>query len=376
MRAVLAAALTALLVGGCVAVGDTAGARAARQLPVADLLLVGFPGTEVAGNEEVRALVCDVKVGGVILFERDAAARAPRNIVSPEQVARLTADLQALARGCAGRPLLIAADAEGGLVMRLSARVGYVPTLSHQELGETGDVARTALEAQRLGARLREAGINWNLAPVVDVAVNPSNPAVVTPGRTFGSDPEQVTAHARAFITGMRAAGILTTLKHFPGHGSSRVDSHLGFTDVTDTAEPDVELLPYRRLIKDGLADSIMPGHVFNRRLDPWHPASLSRATVTRLLRGRLGYTGVVVSDDLLMGAVTQHYSLEASALLALRAGVDVLLISQNSVKSEPRAAARVVSAIEQAIADWRLSRKAVRAALERVSALRARIAP
>ena len=377
MRVVLAAAVAALLVGGCASTADTAGPRKAQPpLRIADLLLVGFSGTEVAGNEELRALVCDVKVGGVILFERDVATRTPRNIVSPEQVARLTADLQALARSCAGRPLLIAADAEGGLVMRLSARVGYLPTLSPQELGDGGDVAQTELEAQRLGARLREAGINWNLAPVVDVAVNPTNPAVVTLGRTFGSDPEQVVAHARAFIAGMHAAGILATLKHFPGHGSSRVDSHLGFTDVTDTADLDVELLPYRRLIKEGLADSVMPGHVFNRTLDPWYPASLSRATVARLLRAHLGYKGVVVSDDLLMGAITQHYGLEESALLALRAGVDVLLISQNSVKNEPGAAARVVAAIEQALKEWRLSRKTVRAALERVAALRARLAP
>ena len=375
MRVVLAAAVAALLVGGCASTADTAGPRKAQPPPrIADLLLVGFSGTEVAGNEELRALVCDVKVGGVILFERDVATRTPRNIVSPEQVARLTADLQALARSCAGRPLLIAADAEGGLVMRLSVRAGYPPTPSHQELGDGGDVAQTELEAQRLGARLREAGINWNLAPVVDVAVNPTNPAVVTLGRTFGSDPERVVAHARAFIAGMHAAGILTSLKHFPGHGSSRVDSHLGFTDVTDTADLDVELLPYRRLIKEGLADSVMPGHVFNRTLDPWYPASLSRATVARLLRAHLGYKGVVVSDDLLMGAITQHYGLEESALLALRAGVDVLLISQNSVKNEPRAAARVVAAIEQALKEWRLSRKTVRAAIERVSALRARL--
>ena len=189
-----------------------------------DLLLVGFQGTEVAGNEELRALICDVRVGGLILFERDAATRAPRNIASAEQLARLTADAQALARRCAGRPLLVATDAEGGLVMRLSTRAGYAATPSAQELGESGDVAQTELDARRLGARLREAGINWNLAPVVDVAINPLNPAVVTLGRTFSSDPQQVIAQARAFIQGMHGAGVLTSLKHFPGHGSSRTD--------------------------------------------------------------------------------------------------------------------------------------------------------
>jgi beta-N-acetylhexosaminidase len=375
IRDLLVPLAAALLMAGCGALAGSA--HAARPaLPIAELLLVGFPGTEVEGNEELRALVCDVKVGGVILFERDVATRTPRNIVSPEQVARLTSDLQALAQRCVGRPLLIAADAEGGLVMRLSTRVGYLATPSHQELGDAGDTAQTELEARRLGARLREAGINWNLAPVVDVAVNPTNPAVVTLGRTFSSEPDRVIAHARAFITGMHAAGVLTTLKHFPGHGSSRVDSHLGFTDVTDTADLRVELAPYRALIKEGLVDSVMPAHVFNRNLDPWYPASLSRFTVNRLLRARIGFKGLVVSDDLLMGAITQHYGVEESAVLALGAGVDVLLVSQNSVRREARAAERVLAGIQQGLADGRLSRKTVQNALNRVRAFRMRLAP
>ncbi len=191
------------------------------SLPVAELLLVGFSGTEVAGNDEIRNLVCNVKVGGVILFERDVATGKPRNLVNPEQVRRLTTDLQALAIFCVGRPLFIAADNEGGRVTRLSPRLGFPPSPSAQELGESDDVDVTRAEARRMGAVLREAGINWNLAPVVDVALNPLNPAVVTLGRSFSSDPARVTAHARAFIEGMHEAGILTALKHFPGHGSS-----------------------------------------------------------------------------------------------------------------------------------------------------------
>ncbi len=132
---------------------------------------------------------------------------------------KLTGDLQELARQCAGRPLLIAVDAEGGQVMRLSTRLGYAQSPSPREMGQSGDVAFTELEARRIAVMLREAGINWNLAPVVDVAVNPLNPAVVVPGRTFSADPAEVIAHARAFIRGMRAEGILTSLKHFPGMG-------------------------------------------------------------------------------------------------------------------------------------------------------------
>jgi beta-N-acetylhexosaminidase len=341
---------------------------------VADLLLVGFRGTELEGNDDLRRLVCDVKVGGVILFEKDAATGLPRNIASPEQLARLTGDLQALARRCAGRPLFIAVDAEGGRVMRLSTQLGYLPTLSARELGDAGDVTLTELEARRMGAMLREAGINWNLAPVVDVAVNPLNPAVVALGRTYSADPEQVIAHARAFILGMREQGILTSLKHFPGHGSSQRDSHAGFTDVSGTADLSVELAPYRALITEGLADSVMTAHVFNRGLDPWNPATLSRYTVNRLLRRRLGYKGVVVSDDLLMGAIVKHYGLEEAAAKALAAGVDVLLISGNAPRGEQFAAERAVGAIDRAMATGLVSRKRVAEALRHVHALRARL--
>ena len=360
------------LTGACAAFA--ASKRPPPSLRVADLLLVGFRGTSVEDNEDVHRLVCRVKVGGVILFERDVATGQPRNLVSPEQVARLTTDLQALARQCAGRPLFIAIDAEGGEVNRLSPRLGYPPSLSARELGQSGDVAATEAEARRLATTLREAGVNWNLAPVVDVAINPLNPAVVALGRTYSADPEQVTAHARAFIKGMRAEGILTALKHFPGHGSSQRDSHAGFTDVTDTADLSAELLPYRLLIGQGLADSVMTAHVFNKGLDPWDPATLSRYTVDRILRRRFKYRGVVVSDDLLMGAIVKHYGLEEAAAKALNAGVDVLLVSGNAPKAEQLAAERVVASVNRAIATGLLSRKRVAEAIRRVDALRARL--
>lgn len=371
-RGALALLGLAALLAGCALVTPRAAPDPAR-LRIADLLLVGFTGTQVAGNEEIRRLVCDVKVGGLLLFERYTSGQ-PRNMVSPEQVSTLTRDLQALAARCTGRPLFIAVDAEGGRVMRLSPRLGYPPTLPARELGERDDPAFTEAEARRMGLMLREAGINWNLAPVVDVAVNPTNPAVVALGRTYSADPARVSAHARAFVEGMHEAGVLTALKHFPGHGSSRSDSHQGFTDVSDTARLSVELRPYRALIAAGLADSVMTAHVFNRGLDPWDPATLSRFTVRRVLRGWLHYDGVAVSDDLLMGAIAQHYGLEDAAVLALGAGVDVLLISQNTGRVDDRAAERVVAAITRAIAEGRLSETAVTTAVHRVDLLRARL--
>jgi beta-N-acetylhexosaminidase len=378
VRARLAALFFVLVVEGCAATSSSDGAarKPPPLLPLGELLLVGFGGTQVEGNDEVHSLVCDVKVGGLILFERDARSGDARNISSPEQVRQLTSDLQALAQQCTGRRLLIAADNEGGAVMRLSTRLGYLPTPPPQALGDAGDPAATALESRRMGATLREAGINWNLAPVVDVAVNPLNPAVVTLGRTFSSDPQQVIIQARAFIQGMHEAGVLTSLKHFPGHGSSRSDSHQGFVDVTDTADLKIELAPYEALIKEGLADSVMTAHVFNRGLDPWNPATLSRFTIKRYLRDKLGYKGLVVSDDLLMGAIRQQYGVEEASILALQASVDMLLISQNQGRVERGAAERVVTALRSAITTGRLSSKALTASIQRVRALRSRITP
>ncbi|MBI4246234.1 MAG: glycoside hydrolase family 3 protein, partial [Candidatus Rokubacteria bacterium] len=308
---------------------------------------------------EIERLLCQTRVGGVLLFAR--------NIVDADQVARLTARMRERARQCAGRPLLVAVDAEGGQVMRLGPAAGYTATLSAEELGGANDFALTELEALRIGQRLRAAGINWNLAPVVDVGYNPANPVIVGSGRSYSANPELVVGHARAFIRGMHAAGMLTALKHFPGHGSSYADSHLGFVDVTDTASPDLELLPYRVLIAERLADSVMTAHVFNRALDTRRPATLSPAAVTGLLRRDVGFDGLVVSDDLRMGAIEQHYGIAEAAVLAVAAGVDVLLVADDRLPDGGSAARVMLGALERALADGRLDLDRVAAALERV---------
>src|SRR5262249_36904620 len=190
----------------------------------------------------------------------------------PAAPARPPRPAPARARACTGRRLLVAIDAEGGSVMRLGPKVGYTPTLSAEELGQENDLVLTELEARRIATMLREAGITWNLAPVVDVGVNPANPVIVGRNRSYGDTAATVTDHARAFIRGMHEIGVLTTLKHFPGHGSSYTDSHQGFVDVTETANLDVELAPYRTLMGEHMVDAVMTAHVFNRSLDPRRP--------------------------------------------------------------------------------------------------------
>jgi beta-N-acetylhexosaminidase len=366
-RACLLAVLL-LVIAGC-----RSGADAARQDRTArvdarlgELLLVGFHGTSVDDNADVERLLCRVRVGGIILFAR--------NIVDAEQVARLTRALAERARECTGRPLLIAVDAEGGRVMRLGPGAGYAATLSHQDLGEANDLTQTELEARRIGTMLRDAGINWNLAPVVDVGYNPANPVIVGVGRSFGANPSRVAAQARAYVSGMHAAGLLTALKHFPGHGSSVADSHLGFVDVTDTASPELELAPYRILLAEGVVDSVMTAHVFNRRLDRRYPATLSPSTITGLLRRDLGWRGVVVSDDMRMGAIEQHYGLKDAVVRCVRAGVDVVLIADDRLPGGRSAAEQALEGLRKAVRRGKIPVGRVEEAVARIEGLRAKL--
>ena len=364
--AVAALGVVAAVLAGCRTVAPPDPARVtALSSDLGRLLLVGFRGTEADAEVDLDRLLCRVRVGGSLLFGR--------NIVDAAQVTRLTARIRERARLCGASRPLVAIDAEGGRVMRLGPAAGYTPTLSAEELGASHDFALTELEALRIGRTLRAAGVNWNLAPVVDVGYNPANPVIVGFGRSFNADPQLVAAQAGAWIRGMHAAGILTALKHFPGHGSSFGDSHHGFVDVTETADPDLELLPYRALIAEGLADSIMTAHVFNRRLDPRHPATLSAPTISGLLRGQLGFPGLVVSDDLRMGAIEQAYGMDHAALLALLAGVDMVLIADDRLPDGRSAAEVALAALQQALADGRLPLDRVMTALARVRALKTR---
>ncbi|PYM98094.1 MAG: glycoside hydrolase family 3 [Candidatus Rokuibacteriota bacterium] len=331
-----------------------------------ELLLVGFRGTEPAGNEDLDHLLCEAKVGGIILFAH--------NIVDHDQIARLTRAADERALACTGRRLLVAIDAEGGSVMRLGPKVGYTPTLSAEELGQRNDLVLTELEARRIGTMLREAGIRWNLAPVVDVGFNPANPVIVGRNRSYGDNAAMVIDHARAFIRGMHEAGVVTTLKHFPGHGSSFTDSHKGFVDVTDTANLDVELKPYRVLMAEQMVDTVMTAHVFNRSLDRRRPATLSRPTIDGLLRGELGWRGVVVSDDMRMGAIEQHYGLDDATILTLAAGVDVVLIAADHLPDGRSASTEALAAIRTALARGRLDPARIESALARIRQLKSRM--
>ena len=236
-----------------------------------------------------------------------------------------------------------------------------------------GAAAATGAAASASAEELHELGINWNLAPVVDVNVFPESPAIGALERSFSDDPDVVAAHARAFAEAHAAAGVISSLKHFPGHGSAVGDTHLGVTDVTASFVREDELAPYRRLIEDGYDDAVMTAHIVNRDLDPTgRPATLSTAIVTGLLREELGFKGVILSDDMQMGAIVEEYSLERTAVEAVKAGVDVILIA-NQLSDDTTEVYRVKQAILDAVADGEISEDRIYESVDRILELKRR---
>ncbi len=368
----MTAALAAVLVATA-AITDTPAVLPddlSRQ--AASMLLVGAPGDEAVPGGPFEELVCGLKVGGLILFDRDTGGRGePRNIRSRAQLAKLTRDLQALARRCGDAPLLLAADVEGGVVNRLAPLEGLETVPSAAELGR-GAPERTKAVAKRLGRAMALAGLNWDLAPVLDVNINPDSPAIGHWKRSFSDEPAVVARHARAFADGLYEEGVLSCLKHFPGHGSSKADTHRGAADVTDTAKPDLELAPYRLLIKEDMADCVMLGHLYNENLDDQDVVTFSSPVVTGLLRSDLGYDGIVLTDDLQMGAVAAEYPLEEAAVRAVAAGADILTLSNS--QRDASAAKRVHAALMAAIRSGRIPKRRVVEANVRIKRFKNRL--
>jgi len=293
----------------------------------AGMLMVGFKGDSVTADCDAARYVRDLHVGAIVLFDIDLTGDATlgsRNITSKQRLTRMTAQLQQWA----DYPLLIATDQEGGKVARLKPQYGFQPTVTAEYLGTVDNEDTTRHYAARLAREMREAGINVNLAPVVDV-LNHDCAAVGHFLRSFSTQPSVIARNAGWFIDESHRQGVLCTLKHFPGHGNAIDDSHYGFVDVTN-AWTTQELEPFKMLIDAGQADLIMTAHLFNRNIDDEYPATLSAKTINGLLRSEMGYDGVVVTDDLYMQAILNRYSVQQALELAINAGADLICVGNN----------------------------------------------
>lgn len=317
---------------------------------VGQLLMVGFHGTEL--SPAFIDWLQEYRPGGVILFSR--------NLVDPEQVARLT---NALHEQAPNPPLLIAIDQEGGRVSRVPPGFTIFPSASTVAACQAPDVAYSVAEVT--AKELRAVGINMNMAPVLDVNTNPANPIIGD--RAYGDQPEPVCRFGVAVMNGLLDNGVIPCGKHFPGHGDTLTDSHKGLpvVDADRARLEELELEPFRYAIHRGLP-TMMTAHVRYPAFDPAAPATLSRPILTDLLRHELGFEGVTMTDDMEMRAILDHGTVGEASVRALQAGADMVLLGH---QQERQTAA--VSAIEHALDRGELSLDTLTASVDRIHALK-----
>lgn len=301
------------------------------DIKIGQMLLIGFPKAQVDTLvlEEIRK----GKVGSLIIFEKNIPAK--NSFIA---LKRITWTYQQ----AAPIPLFISIDQEGGRVNRLKEKYGFPRSITAEAMGNGGTLDSVRFYGEATAATLAGLGINLNFAPVVDLASNPDNPIIARYGRAFSANEDTVALMAKEFIKAHRKFNVLTSLKHFPGHGSSKDDTHLGIADVTNTWEAR-ELKPYEALIDSGYADAVMTSHIVNKKLDAGgNPGTLSADILGGILRKQLHFHGVVFTDDMQMHAITKHYGLEDAIRMAIQAGVDIMTFSNNISGSDQRTVDKV----------------------------------
>ncbi|SFV51374.1 Beta-hexosaminidase [hydrothermal vent metagenome] len=336
---------------------------------IGQMLMVGFHGTSAPANSQICKDIKTYHIGAVILFDYNPVNKnEPKNIATRSQLKKLTSQLQACSYD--GK-LLIAVDQEGGKVQRLKTKYGFYGKFPKASDVVKMDQSQIKSTYTKMSKELKNVGINYDLAPVVDLDINPKNHVIHGLGRSFGKDPEIVAKYANIFIDAMHHYGVLTALKHFPGHGSSVGDTHKGFVDVTQLWNK-VEMEPYRLLNKK--ADTVMVAHVFNKKLDSKYPATLSRKTVHGLLRKVLGFNGVVITDDLQMGAISQKYSLKKTLDLAINAGDDILLFGNQLDPKKIVSSRKLVNTIIALVKNGEVGKKQIEKSYIRIQTLKKRL--
>ena len=342
---------------------------------IGQMFMVGFDGHQV--SLKLRDIILCHGIGGIILFSR--------NITDPIQLADLCNDLQNISKDI---PLFISIDQEGGRVSRLKEPFTQLPPARFfgrlfekkpQEIQEDktnefepdykkDDVVTLLYDLGEVVAReLSSVGINMNLAPVLDVNTNPGN--LVIKDRSFGLDPFTVSILGNAFIKGLQGNGVIAVGKHFPGHGDTDCDSHKQLPTVKHSVKrfEEVELMPFMESIKEGL-ESIMTAHVLYPAWDASMPATLSENILDGILRKKMGFEGLIISDDMDMGAIKSKYSIEEATMHAINAGVDIILIGNNLGKLE-----RVMHTTLQAVDKGRISQSRINESVERILGLKNR---
>lgn len=346
-----------------------AGAAQAQNIRemAGQMILIGFSHDSAKSDQQSQllALIRNGQIGGVMYLKY--------NVKSLAEVSKMN---KAFLQTGSDFPPFIAIDQEGGVVERLTSSVGFeeIPRARDVALNMNKDSALSLYTD--LAKRMKKLGFNTNFGPVVDLIANPNNPIIAKYGRAYSSRADITSKFAQAFVDGHHRAGMVTALKHFPGHGSSAADSHLGFVDIS-SSWTSAEYEPFETLIGAGKADMIMAGHLYHsgyvREGEGQVPASLSPVALTKVLRQGMGFDGVVISDDMEMGAITKHYGFEEAIVRAVNAGNDILLFS-NTVKPSLGLPKRILDVLEaEARRDPAFADK-ISASYRRIVALKSRL--
>ncbi|MDB5257382.1 MAG: nagZ [Chitinophagaceae bacterium] len=333
------------------------------EFKIGQMIMMGINDRKlIEEKDELRQEIITGKTGGIIYFEKNISPT-----YSKEMLKKMSMDLQALAKV----PLFISIDEEGGKVHRLKEKYGMIRMPSAEYLGKLNDIDSTIYYNRQLASLMSEVGINLNFAPDVDLALNVNNPVIAKVGRSFGADPTLVSDQALACIKAHHAYNVKTVIKHFPGHGSSATDSHYGITDITKQWQF-IELLPYKEIIQSGSCDAIMTAHIVNCRLDTTClPATLSKVVMTDILRGVLGFDGVIFSDDMQMHAISKNYGLENAIKLSILAGVDVLVFGNNVNQSYRTTSTEVHAILLKLVRSGEISEERINESFQRIMELK-----
>lgn len=303
-------------------------------------------------------------VGGIILYEKNIDRKSPKASLSGmvlgyQQNARI--------------PLFVSIDEEGGRVNRLKPKYGFLETKSAAKLARLSNADSTKKYTLNAVNNMYQIGVNLNYAPDVDLAINPDNPVIAKVERSFGTTAEEVIPMAKSVIDVHHLMGVGTVLKHFPGHGSSKSDTHFGVADVTDYWQFE-ELFPYKALLDSGVVDGIMTAHIVNENLDSRKlPATLSDKIITGILRDFLKFDGVVFSDDMQMHAISKQYGFENAVKMAILAGVDVLMFANNVPGFENVTVRDLHGYIRAMVDEGEISAERIKQSYDRVMKLKAK---
>ena len=337
---------------------------------VGQLIIAGFRGKSIKNDSPIVSFIKDFNLAGVILYDIDLElggkdlTPGTRNIESPAQLKELIQHLQNISK----QKLLVSVDQEGGHTSRLKSIYGFPQDTSWAHVGNLNTPSFTKQFSEETANTLKDAGINLNFAPVLDL--DHGNGSVISgQQRACSGDPKKVIEHAKIFIKAHRENGVITCGKHFPGLGSASGDTHEGIADITNSWTVK-DLQPFDTLIQENELDSVMVSHAFDKKLDPNYPSSLSQNIITKMLREDLGFEGVIICDDPSMRAISDHYNLEETFKLMLDAGVDLFCLGNNLIY-DPDYIPNAISAVCNLISSGKIKKGRIEQSIDKIELLK-----